>query len=88
MRTGTGSVEPEWEEVIAVRAAIRWLGGGEVNGNQVNATNRVEFKIRYVSGITQKMRVVYSDRTFDIQSALNVDERNREILITAEEHVS
>ena len=86
-RTGTGSVEESWSQFAAPRAAIRWLNGSETNSDQVNALNKVEFKIRYLAGITQKMRVVYDSRIFDIQGAPVVDERNHEILILAVEHV-
>jgi SPP1 family predicted phage head-tail adaptor len=86
-RTGTGSIEPTWAEFVALRAAVKWISGGESNSNQVNASNSVEFKTRYTAGITQKMRVSYNSRLFDIQSANVLDDRNHEMLITAVEHV-
>jgi len=39
----------------------------------------VTFGIRYLEGITPKMKVVYGNVDFNIQSIVNVDERNREL---------
>ena len=83
-----GEILSSWSTFASPRAAIKWLGAGESNGDQVNASNRVEFTIRYQTGITQKMRVVYDGRTFDIHGAPVVDELKRMIVITATEYVS
>lgn len=87
-RTSTGSLVQGWATIATLRAAIRWVGGGESNRDQVNATNSALFVVRYHSGIIdQKNRVVYNGRNFDIQTVQVVDERNHEIQITAVEYV-
>lgn len=48
--------------------------GGRVSAN---VSHRIEG--RYITGVTPKMRIVKGDRVFNIESILNVDERNREM---------
>jgi len=49
----------------------------------------VSHKIRDAvpTGITHKMRVAWDSRIFEIESVLNVGERNRELLLMASESV-
>lgn len=64
-----GSVSYSWAEITggAVSAAIDWKSGNE---NQVltkeTAKTVVIFKIRYLSTVTPKMRIVYDGDNFDI----------------------
>jgi len=44
-------------------------------GNQLVATKRVEFFIRYRSDINEKMRIRYNDKTYKIEAILNADDR-------------
>jgi SPP1 family predicted phage head-tail adaptor len=39
------------------------------------------FKLRYIKGIVPKMRVVFGGENYNIESVVNVNERNRELLI-------
>ena len=39
----------------------------------------VVFRMPWLSGVTARHRVFWSDRWFDIRAALNVDERSREL---------
>ncbi len=46
------------------------------------------FRIRYLSGISAKMRIKYGTRYFNIHAMINPDERNEMIEIIAEEGVA
>ena len=43
------------------------------------------FRIRYLAGVKAAMRISFASRTFDIQSVINPDERNRELHLMAVE---
>lgn len=64
-----------WAEVVN--------DGGNENfrGKHTIAEVDKTFKIRYLKGIVPKMRVVYGGEDYDIESIINVEERNRELLI-------
>lgn len=44
-------------------------------GNQLVATKRVEFFIRYRSDIDEQMRIIYNNETYRIEAILNADDR-------------
>ncbi len=54
-------------------------------GQQVNAVAPIEFTARYSSLITMETRLKFGSRTFDIIDINNVDERNREMIVMAQE---
>ena len=69
-----------------VSAAILPKPGTEpFEDDRYRATQRVVFEIRYRTGITTKMRVSYDSRLFDIESIVNVEERNKKVLLITEE---
>ena len=74
--------------------AVRWasieplLGREYFESQQVNAEETIRFRIRYLSGVTPKMRISWDSRLFDIRSVVNVGERNKEMLLMAVENVS
>ena len=50
-------------------------------GQQFNSKVDTKFILRYVAGVTPKMRILYNSLSYDIESVINVDERNRELQI-------
>ncbi len=61
-------------------ASIEPLQGREFEAAKsyaVEITHRV--RMRHRPGVTEKMRVMYGERIFDIQSVINVNERNVEM---------
>lgn len=46
-----------------------------------------EVRMRYQSGITPKMRILWGSRVFDIKYAINVEERDRELRLMCIEDV-
>ncbi|MGB9780623.1 phage head closure protein [Caldanaerobacter sp.] len=83
-----GEVEKTWQDVATVWASIEPLRGREYfNSQQINAEVTTQIRIRYRPGIKPKMRVVYGERIFDIQSVIDVEERHKEIHLMCKEVV-
>jgi len=77
----------EAEGVFAtVWAAIEPLSGTEqFQAQQVDAAVTTRIRIRYLAGVTAKMRFGVGTRRWDLHAVLNVDERNRELHLLATE---
>ena len=60
-----------WAKVVETGAHF---GEGE-EGNQMVATKRVEFFIRYRSDINEQMQIVHDSTTYTIEAILNADSR-------------
>lgn len=84
----SGEVLRSWNTVAAgVPAAIEPLSGREYFGmQQATAVADSRITIRWMAGVTSKMRVQYGERQFEIVAPpRNVDERNRTIELTCRE---
>lgn len=75
-----------WSTAITTRAAIEPIGGTESakNGQNVADAN-IRVVIRYQSGVTAQMRVVWGTRIFEILAVAVREESNRMIEITCRE---
>ncbi len=73
-----GEVERTWSMF-----AIRWsdvqpLRGNErVEADQTNSQVSHKVTVRYLEGITPKMRILFGARVLNIESIINIDGRNR-----------
>lgn len=77
-----------WAEYATVWASIEPIRGKEFwDSQQVNAEITGKIKLRYLSGITSKMRVKYETRIFEILSVINPGEKNRELQLMVKESV-
>lgn len=75
-----------WTTFATVWASIKPSGGGERYVNQqVIANVSHEIGIRFNSGITPKMRVLYGSRVFDILAVHDIDERHIEMRLICQE---
>ena len=80
VRDSRGETTQTWSTTITTRAAIAPLRGREYfEAHQENREVTHKIIIRYQSGITPKMRINFNGRYFDIESIINVEERNREL---------
>lgn len=64
-RTASGSVTEAWSAVARCWAAVSYPNAGnseDVMGDQLVATTRVDFTVRYRDGIDEKMRVLYQGK--------------------------
>lgn len=78
-----------WATVHSCWASVNPIQGREwFTARQSLSNVDYRFRVRYIDtstdipdGITPKMRVVYNDMNYDIDSVINVGERDREIEI-------
>ncbi len=87
-QAGDGSVVTDWETFTAAWASVEPLIGREYFAQErEQATVSHKIRMRYLPGITHKMRVAWGTRIFEVESVLNVGERNRELLLMTSEAV-
>ena len=83
-----GYPSQSWSIFATVWAAIEPLQGRELNAvQQIYAEVTGKIRTRYLAGVTPKMRALFGSRVFDILGAINVEERNRELIIYTKEVV-
>jgi len=71
-----GEVIQSFTTLANVWAKVEEKSGSEgEDGNQLVATRKVEFFIRYRSDINEQMRIVYEGQTHKIEAILNADSR-------------
>jgi SPP1 family predicted phage head-tail adaptor len=83
-----GAVIETWSVFAVAQASIEPISGREyiaAQSTQAEVTHRI--RLRYLSGVTPKMRVNCNSRIFDILSAINVGERNRELQLMCRENI-
>ena len=68
-----------WAAIWPISAKEQVMSARE----EMEITHRV--KIRYLSGLTAKMRIKYGTRYFDITSIINTEERGKEMILLARE---
>ena len=84
-----GEATKAWTDYATVWAAVEPVRGREFwESQQVNAEITTKITMRYLAGVKPKMRVLYGTRIFEIDSAINVDERNRELQLLVMENIS
>lgn len=76
-----GEPKDNWKEVTSVWASVSPLLGNELFSALTTDTKvEVKFNCRYIPGITNDMRIQYNGKKYEILSAINVKELNRELL--------
>lgn len=77
--TNTGGVTTNvWAEYDAVRAEVVPLSGTEIwAAKQVQDADVVQFRIRYLDGVTQKMRILHNYKAYDIKSVIDAKGRGK-----------
>jgi len=84
--TDGGEVTETASDVAEVWAAIEPLSARETwFARQSQATTTHKITMLYRPDVTSRMRATWDDRTFNFESVVNMDEANREMLITATE---
>ena len=77
-----------WTKLAEVWAAVEPLSGRELlNAQQIqpDVTHRV--RIRHRDDVTAKMRVQHDSRNLNIESIINVNERDRELHLLCRERM-
>lgn len=71
-----------WSTYYIAWADAQPLQGREYfAGQQFQSKVDTKFVLRYVAGVTPKMRILCNSLPYDIESVINIDERNRELHI-------
>lgn len=74
------------QEYKTVWAAVSNLNSREFfAAAQVNAQNTVKFKVRYLAGLDQTMKILFQGKVYDITAIDNIKYKNRYIEIQAME---
>lgn len=69
-----------WKEYKRAWAAIIPLRGKEFyQAATINAEISIKIVTRYIKGVDEDMRIKYGDRSFEIISIIDVNERHREM---------
>lgn len=85
---GVGGEElPNYSTFATIWGSVEPLSGSEgLQGRQAGAEVTHRVRIRYHAGITSNMRIVWSNRYFNLsQPPINKDERNREMELICRE---
>lgn len=70
-------------------ASVEPLRGDEfLQADRQGASVTTTIVIRYQSGIEPQMRAVWGSHTYDIQSVINIDERQRETHLMCREIIA
>lgn len=77
-----GTPVDTWTEFANVWGAIKPISGREYFDSQTENTETTHrVIIRFLSGLTTKMRINHGGRLFDIESIINPKEQNRELIL-------
>lgn len=73
---------PTWSTFATVWASVDDKSGNEsYQADQLTATRRTIFNIRYLSGVRETMRILYNNRYYNIEVIASPD-RNRSLELT------
>jgi len=87
-KNGMGEDVPVYVDFAIVWANVAPLRGREYHEAQkVRAETTYRVTTRYLKGVTPDMRILHNGKTLEIQSILNIEERNTELQIMASEVV-
>lgn len=83
---GYGGDAETWNDYKTVWASVEPLSGRElIQAQQTQTQYSHRIRTRFFSDFTEEMRIQYKSRTFEIESIINVNERNRELEIMCTE---
>ena len=76
----TGEPSESWSTLAQVWAAVEPLSGREfMNAQQVESQITHRVRIRARDDVTPDMRISHDSRTLNIESVINIEERDREL---------
>lgn len=79
-------VSDGWTTFATRWAFVKPLTGREVvQAQQIHAETTHSITLRYMNGINEAHRVLYEGRDFQILSVINVEERDKELILLAVE---
>ena len=85
-RDTMGGIIEAWATYKTAHAAIEPLSGREYfAAAQVNAEETTRIRLRYIEGVTPKMRVLWGTRIYNINAVIDVEEKRRELQLMCKE---
>lgn len=88
-RDAFGGIVETWATHVTLYARIEYSTGSEsTSGDQVSAGQKATFTCRVdpaVTRVTPQMRVIHDSRVFDIESAVNFDDRGHHLTLVCME---
>ncbi len=87
-KDGLGADVRNWSEFAKVWAQVSPIKGNETfSGSQFKSEVTHKVKIRFLEGLTTRMRILLNGRVLSIEGITNLYEKNRELEILASENV-
>ena len=84
VQDNTGAMTTVWTTLFTMWSKITPVHGAEALISQrIEAVDVYQIMIRYNPGVTEKMRILYAGRTFQIKSVINVQELSEFMSIKA-----
>jgi len=75
-----------WVDLKTVWAYVEPLAGREYwQAKQVVGEITGRITIRYLAGVNEKMRIIYGEKTYNILSVINPEEKNRILQLLVKE---
>jgi SPP1 family predicted phage head-tail adaptor len=68
-----------WAEILPLTGREFWAS------KQVNSEVTGKIRIRYLSGVTSKMRVIEDSKTYEIEAVIDTDNRHEELILLVKE---
>lgn len=83
---GYGGVSKSWNDYKTIWANVEPLSGREfIQAQQTQTMYSHRIRTRFFSDFNESMRILYKNQVYEIESIINVDERNRELEIMCTE---
>lgn len=88
-RDSYGAETIVWTEEAIVWGSVEPISGREYFlAKQVQAETTHKIRIRYYSGLRADWRILFGARIFEIDSIINFEERNKEMVLMCHEMVT
>lgn len=85
-RSSSGQVIRTWATYATTRAAVEPLRGEEFfAARQMQSATTVKMRIRHISGLNPKMRVLHDGRYYEIEGIIDLGNRRRELQLMCKE---
>jgi SPP1 family predicted phage head-tail adaptor len=88
-RDSYGSETIVWKKESIVWGSVEPISGREYFlAKQVQAETTHRIRIRYYAGLRPDWRILFGTRIFEIDSVINIEEKNREMVLMCHEQIT
>lgn len=75
------TLAPAWAEILPL------AGQEALEAQKLQSEITHKIRLRFIEGVTPACQVIFGDRTFEVKSALNWGECNKDLMIMAKERL-